>query len=661
MSLKKRAITLMITCFVVSGINIMTVNAMDQEGVLPPFENTQRIENGVKKVKESTGHLYTAEEKKEIIALQQTYNSLQSEQLPQTKYLEQPLVGSSGYKLGVLNSETIENATKNLNYYRQIARLSDVVTTSDPLEWSQYAAVGMAATRDQSHGLINSTKPEYMEKKFWEKAVNYSNKSLLHSSYQERSLNDHTKAYLADYGSGNKQVGHRSWLLSHEIGEIGFGYAPAENPTSTKQANYYNAMYIYDTTNKTIPKETITTWPSEGVFPIDLMNNEDRPEESLRWSAHLDTRGYQVSDETTVKITHKETKETWSFSKNSSEGAFLISPNKAGGHTNIMFQPGTEAKPFTYDVGDIFSVQIEGITGAATSYTYDVRLFDIMEKLPDIEIDSIALSTDKIDLKIGETASINATILPEEATDKSLRWSTSDESIATVDQEGKVTAISEGSVTISSQSLSGNATQSLILTIAPIKAERIGYLLSNYGNIPVGGTLQINGYVEAPYNVSNKEVIYKIQPKDEGKITVSETGLVTGIKTGMYYLEIMSADGGAREKNVSISVGSGHWMTATGFPVYLGGTPLTPIPVSGVQFNQSNLTGIEGSTWSLTSTVSPTNASNTYRRYRSDDPTIVKVLNRDSGELVALKKGVATITVFTADGLYEDTLQVTVN
>jgi hypothetical protein len=129
----------------------------------------------------------------------------------------------------------------------------------------------------------------------------------------------------------------------------------------------------------------------------------------------------------------------------------------------------------------------------------------------------------------------------------------------------------------------------------------------------------------------------------------------------MYYLEIMSADGGAREKNVSISVGSGHWMTATGFPVYLGGTPLTPIPVSGVQFNQSNLTGIEGSTWSLTSTVSPTNASNTYRRYRSDDPTIVKVLNRDSGELVALKKGVATITVFTADGLYEDTLQVTVN
>lgn len=657
MKFKKGIVTLLIAYFSISGTYVMATDLKDQEGILPPFENAQQKQEIIKGYNGNNGSIYTPTEQKEILALQRSYNSLNNNQVPQTKYLDQPIVGS----LGSLNSETIDNATKNLNYYRQIARLSAVVTASTHLQNSQYAAVGMAATRNQSHGLINSIKPENMKLDFWEKSVRFTKESLLHSSYQERSLNDHTKAYLADYGSGNKQVGHRSWLLSHEIEKIGFGYAPAENPTSTTQANYYNAMYIFDETNKTIPKETITTWPSEGVFPIDLMKNEDRPEESLRWSAHLDTRGYQVSDETTVKITNKETKETWSFSKNSSEGAFLISPNKAGGHTNIMFQPGTESKPFTYDVGDIFSVQIEGITGAANSYTYDVRLFDILERLPDIEIDSIALSTDKIDLKIGETASINATILPEEATDKSLSWSTSDESVATVDQEGKVTAISEGSVTISSHSLYGNATQSLILTIAPIKAERIGYLLSNYGNIPVGGTLQINGYIDAPYNVSNKEVIYKIQPKDEGKITVSATGLVTGIKTGMYYLEIISADGGARERNVVISVGSGHWMTATGFPVYLGGTPLTPIPVSGVQFNQLNLTGIEGSTWALTSTVSPTNASNTYRRYRSDDPTIVKVLNRDSGEVVALKKGVATITVFTADGLYEDTLQVTVH
>lgn len=661
MKIKKGLLTLLLAYFSVSGFTVLAEDLQNQEGILPPFEKAQSTNAVPKNLKGNTGVNYTSKEQETILQLQRVYQNLDNNQLPEMKYLEQPLIGSSGYKLGLLNRETVENATKNLNYYRQIAGMPELASFDEHETFSQYASIGMAATRDQSHGLTQSVKPSNMPNDFWTNGVQYTQDSVLHSAYLERSLNDHTKAYLADYGAGNKQVGHRAWLLSHQMARIGFGYAPSENPTSTTSANYYTAMYIRDRENKLTPKERITTWPSEGVFPTNLMQNMDRPEESLRWSIHLNTAGYQVSNQITITMTNTQTQEGWSFSETNSDGDFLISPNKSGGYSTVMFQPGTDNKPFIPKVGDLFSVEIKGLTGVATSYQYTVRLFDVTEKLAEVPVESIDLSTDKTVWPIGETGTLQATVSPDNATDKSLIWSSSDEKVATVDQTGKVTALSKGEVTISAHSLSGNVTQSLSLkTGIDIKAEKVGYLLNNYGNIPVGGTVQINGYITSPYNASNQAINYRVRPSDEGKIEVSETGVVTGTITGKYYIDILSADGGAKNQ-VGISVGSGHWFPeGFDFPTYLGGTPQTPIPVTGVQLNQTDLRGGIGSTWTLTSEVFPIEASNPYRRYRSSNPTIVNIPNPDKGELIAKQKGVVMITVFTADGLYEDSLQVTV-
>lgn len=70
------------------------------------------------------------------------------------------------------------------------------------------------------------------------------------------------------------------------------------------------------------------------------------------------------------------------------------------------------------------------------------------EEPSDVPVESISLNITNKTIKIGETVQLTAEILPENATNKKLIWSTDDEKIATVNQEGLVTAISTGETII---------------------------------------------------------------------------------------------------------------------------------------------------------------------------------------------------------------------
>ena len=68
-----------------------------------------------------------------------------------------------------------------------------------------------------------------------------------------------------------------------------------------------------------------------------------------------------------------------------------------------------------------------------------------------IPITSIELNLTSLKIKEGETVTLTATVMPDNATDKTVNWSSSDTSVATVDQSGKVTALKEGSTTITAK------------------------------------------------------------------------------------------------------------------------------------------------------------------------------------------------------------------
>ena len=72
------------------------------------------------------------------------------------------------------------------------------------------------------------------------------------------------------------------------------------------------------------------------------------------------------------------------------------------------------------------------------------------------KVEKIELDQTKGTLKVGNSVTINATVTPDEATDKTITWSSSDEKVATVDSNGKVTAVASGNAVITATSESND-------------------------------------------------------------------------------------------------------------------------------------------------------------------------------------------------------------
>ena len=78
-----------------------------------------------------------------------------------------------------------------------------------------------------------------------------------------------------------------------------------------------------------------------------------------------------------------------------------------------------------------------------------------ISKLEPVQVTSIKLNKSKKSLNIGDTFTLTATVKPNNATDKSVTWSSSNTSVATVDENGVVTAVSEGTATITATASNG--------------------------------------------------------------------------------------------------------------------------------------------------------------------------------------------------------------
>ena len=90
-----------------------------------------------------------------------------------------------------------------------------------------------------------------------------------------------------------------------------------------------------------------------------------------------------------------------------------------------------------------------------------------------ISVNSIDLDADEMTLTVGDVGQLIATVGPENATDKTVTWTSSKESVATVDATGKVTAVAEGTATIKAKA--GSISTTCIVTVAKKAAEVIMY------------------------------------------------------------------------------------------------------------------------------------------------------------------------------------------
>ena len=251
-----------------------------------------------------------------------------------------------------------------------------------------------------------------------------------------------------------------------------------------------------------------------------------------------------------------------------------------------------------------------------------------------VDVTSITLNKAELSLYIGETETLLATVLPDNATDKTVVWSSSDNSIATVSSVGLVTALKTGSVTITASS--GGKSANCTVTVNEKTVEVLAVVLDvTQKEMEEASTLQLTATV-LPEEATDKTVIWT--SSDNSIATVSNTGLVTSLKPGNVTI-IASCSGKSATCEIAVSV--------------------KVIPVTGVSVAPKSLSLIEGGSTNLTATVLPVNATNKEVTWTSNNAAVATV-NSD-GKVTAVRPGTATITVKTRDGGKTATCSVVVS
>lgn len=166
-------------------------------------------------------------------------------------------------------------------------------------------------------------------------------------------------------------------------------------------------------------------------------------------------------------------------------------------------------------------------------------------------VSSVALSEDYIELNVGAEHRLKAVLEPLYATNRSVTWSSSDDNIVTVDENGVVTAVAPGEAEITVTTADGGFTDSCHVRVyQPVQSIEI-----TCGDIEVkkGKTAEVTWLLKTA-NATDYECVWS--SSDESVATVDERGVVTGVKKGeaTVTLTVINRDGSTVPDSVNVTV-----------------------------------------------------------------------------------------------------------
>ena len=252
-----------------------------------------------------------------------------------------------------------------------------------------------------------------------------------------------------------------------------------------------------------------------------------------------------------------------------------------------------------------------------------------------VAVTEVTLAPATLSLVEGGTATLTATVLPEDATDKSVTWTSDDETVATVDAEGNVTAVAVGTATITVTTTDGSFTATCAVTVAAEVFPVTSITVTPESHTMMEGEVFTLTATVLPENATDPTVTWT--SSDDTKATVSETGVVTAVAAGTATITASSGDQSATCE-----------LTIT--PLY--------IPVDSVTLSPSAVILNPGTSMYLTATVYPENATNQEITWDSDNIAVVRAY--PGGQIFTSALGTATVTVTTEDGGHTATCVVKV-
>ena len=254
-----------------------------------------------------------------------------------------------------------------------------------------------------------------------------------------------------------------------------------------------------------------------------------------------------------------------------------------------------------------------------------------------VAVTGVSLNKTSTSIEQGGEEQLTATVAPSNADNQNVSWSSNNPTVASVDQTGKVSALSPGTATITVTTEDGNhtATCTVTVTAPPTPIEVTGISIDATATIGIGETKTLTvTYTPADAN-SGKALTWS--SANANIATVDANGVVTGVAAGTVAITATSATNPAITASCSVTVQA--------------------IAVTGVSLNKSSLELQIGGNETLTATVAPSNATDKSITWTSSNPAVATVNN---GTVNALTAGTTTITATTVDGNKTATCTVTV-
>jgi len=254
-----------------------------------------------------------------------------------------------------------------------------------------------------------------------------------------------------------------------------------------------------------------------------------------------------------------------------------------------------------------------------------------------VAVTGVALNNTTLALTVEGADTLTVDITPSNATNTNVTWSTSNASVATVDN-GTVTAVAVGSATITVTTASGNKTAACTVTVTAAGGAPVAVTGVTLNKTTLALTVLEHETLHqtvAPENATNKAVTWS---SSNASVATVNDGLVTAVAVGTATITVTTVDG-------SITASCEVTVSA-------------PIAVTGVTLNKNSLTLPIGEYETLHETVAPSNAANKAVTWSTNNPSRATVNN--NGLITPVAVGTVTITVTTVDGSITATCTVTV-
>ena len=522
------------------------------------------------------------------------------------------------YAAGSVNQADLDDALNTIKMMRFLAGVPYEHITLSP-EYNNIAQHG-AVLLDATHQITHyPTKPADMDDAFFALGYEGCARSNIHTGTGDLNLAAVVLGFVFDNGAINiAHVGHRQAVFAYGQQAFGLGYA-------LRISNMYRGMWSGNDRF-----ENYMAWPNSGDVPLQYVRWG-----SFTWSITLgEMYGGTSKNQTRITLKRLRDNKVWKFDNTTPDlsqgGYYDYSLNHfATNGTQITFRPAPASLgELKHD--DQFEVSVTGLThsadGSPAEIKYTTTFFDLDKGV--VRVTGVGLNKSHMALYPGEQQSLTATVKPTSANTKTVRWASSNESVATVDESGNVTALSNGKATITATTTDGGYTASCAVTVASAVTELTAPQFTIYlrkgqsAQLPVFTKTEDGNPATLVWETSNKKIA-----------TVSALGKVKGIKKGS--ATITASAPGGKTLTFKISVASGSKIKSINFAL------LPPAKTLSV-----------GESFTMGAKFKPAKAQGTMI-FSSNNPSVISI--DAMGTITVHKPGKATITV-KMDGRKKNTV-----